>query len=193
MHFLLPTRSAIASPTRHVRRSGAAPGTISLPTPQSSSTGPAAPTSKLSTRDSPTYSITSPTHSSSPPFDPSSPHSSDSPNTSSNPTRQSSLDSNPTSHTSFPPQPSSPASPKSVFYPSSATSLAPYTTLVYHTITPHLALLALLPTTVWESRKGLVEYNVVFFREGVQEICAVERDARRKRTPAAPASDRRTV
>ena len=35
-----------------------------------------------------------------------------------------------------------------------------------------------LPTqTVWEARRGLVEYNVVFFREGVREICEVEKGA----------------
>ena len=49
----------------------------------------------------------------------------------------------------------------------------------YHLITPQLALLALLPTAVYENRRGLVEYNVVFFREGVQEICEVEADARK--------------
>jgi Ras-related GTP-binding protein C/D len=30
---------------------------------------------------------------------------------------------------------------------------------------------------VFEERRGLLEYNVVFFREGVQEIAVVERDA----------------
>lgn len=49
---------------------------------------------------------------------------------------------------------------------------------MYHLITPTLALLALVPTAVYESRRGLVEYNVVFFREGVQEICEVEEEAR---------------
>ena len=42
-----------------------------------------------------------------------------------------------------------------------------------------LALLALLPTSVYEEKRGLVEYNVVFLREGVQEICEVEEEARR--------------
>ncbi|KAG2743771.1 hypothetical protein P692DRAFT_201841685 [Suillus brevipes Sb2] len=59
------------------------------------------------------------------------------------------------------------------FYPSAATSLSPSrpgTTLTYHLVTPHLALLALLPTTVYELRRGLVEWNVVWFREGVREI-----------------------
>ncbi|KAJ7364308.1 Gtr1/RagA G protein Gtr2 [Mycena albidolilacea] len=74
-----------------------------------------------------------------------------------------------------------PAETKDRFYPSAAASLhpsAPGTTLTYHLITPHLALLALVPTGVYEGRRGLLEYNVVFFREGVQEICAVEHEAR---------------
>ncbi|KAI8980041.1 Gtr1/RagA G protein conserved region-domain-containing protein [Trametes punicea] len=90
------------------------------------------------------------------------------------------------------------------FYPSAAASLAPTaaggavvgagggggagaaaaaagggTTLTYHLITPQLALLALVPSTVFAARRGLLEYNVVFFREGVQEICDVEAEARR--------------
>ncbi|KAJ6520922.1 Gtr1/RagA G protein Gtr2 [Mycena vulgaris] len=68
----------------------------------------------------------------------------------------------------------SPAETKDRFYPSAAASLhpsAPGTTLTYHCITPHLALLAL-------GRRGLLEYNVVFFREGVQEISVVERESR---------------
>ena len=70
------------------------------------------------------------------------------------------------------------------FYPSASTSLSSPsspsggTTLTYHLITKHLALLAVIPTTVYEERKGLVEYNVVFFREGVQEICDVENEVR---------------
>lgn len=52
------------------------------------------------------------------------------------------------------------------------------TTLTYHLITRNLALLALIPTAVFEERRGLVEYNVVFFREGVQEICDVEEEVR---------------
>jgi Ras-related GTP-binding protein C/D len=46
-------------------------------------------------------------------------------------------------------------------------------------ITPHLALLALLPTAVYEGRRGLVEYNVVFLRDGVREIWGVEWEGRR--------------
>jgi len=41
-----------------------------------------------------------------------------------------------------------------------------------------LALLALVPTAVYEMRRGLVELNVVWFREGVQEICTVEKEER---------------
>ena len=70
---------------------------------------------------------------------------------------------------------------KDLFYPSAATSLypaTPGTTLTYHAITPQLALLALLPTSVYEGRRGLIEFNVVFFREGVQEICEVENQTR---------------
>lgn len=70
---------------------------------------------------------------------------------------------------------------KDVFYPSAATSLHPSTpgnTLTYHLITSQLALLAVLPTNVYESRRGLIEYNVVFFREGIQELCDAESKSR---------------
>lgn len=72
-------------------------------------------------------------------------------------------------------------SPKALFYPSASASLSPgttETTVTCHLITPQLALLALIPTQTFESRRGLVEYNVVYFREGVQEIWQVEREAR---------------
>lgn len=71
--------------------------------------------------------------------------------------------------------------PKALFYPSASTSLSPgstETTVTCHLITPQLALLALIPTQTFEGRRGLVEYNVVYFREGVQEIWQVEREAR---------------
>ncbi|KAH0585248.1 Ras-related GTP-binding protein D [Termitomyces sp. J132] len=71
--------------------------------------------------------------------------------------------------------------PRDLFYPSASTSLhpsTPGTTLTYHLITPQLALLALLPTSIYEGRRGLIEFNVVFFREGVQEICQVEKEVR---------------
>ncbi|PFH52945.1 hypothetical protein AMATHDRAFT_138852 [Amanita thiersii Skay4041] len=73
------------------------------------------------------------------------------------------------------------SSQKDLFYPSAATSLhpsTPGTTLTYHLVTPQLALLALLPSTVYENRRGLIEYNVVFFREGIQEICKAENESR---------------
>jgi len=74
--------------------------------------------------------------------------------------------------------------PKSLFYPSASTTLisstgGPSTTITYHVITPQLALVTLIPSAIYESRRGLVEYNVVFFREGVQEICEVEEELRR--------------
>ncbi|KAJ3781957.1 Gtr1/RagA G protein conserved region-domain-containing protein [Lentinula aff. detonsa] len=43
---------------------------------------------------------------------------------------------------------------------------------------PTLILLVLLPTAVWESRRGLVELNVIAVREGVQEIVDLEREGR---------------
>jgi len=74
---------------------------------------------------------------------------------------------------------------KELFYPSASTTLAASsspsggtTTLTYHLITKNLALLALIPTGVYEERRGLVEYNVVFFREGVQEISDLEEEVR---------------
>ncbi|KAM6504488.1 Gtr1/RagA G protein Gtr2 [Amanita muscaria] len=72
-------------------------------------------------------------------------------------------------------------SSKPLTYPSAATSLhpsTPGTTLTCHLITSQLALLAILPTNVYEGRRGLVEYNVVVFREGVQDICNAARESR---------------
>lgn len=73
---------------------------------------------------------------------------------------------------------------KTLFYPSASSSLSHsasggFDTIVYYLINSNLALLAILPTAVFEARRGLVEYNVVFFREGVQEICEVEEEARK--------------
>jgi Ras-related GTP-binding protein C/D len=71
--------------------------------------------------------------------------------------------------------------PKELFYPSSSTTITPATpgtTLTYHLITRNLALLAVIPTNVYDHRRGLLEYNVVFFREGVQEICNIEEESR---------------
>ena len=69
-------------------------------------------------------------------------------------------------------------STKAPFYPSASTSLSPSqpVTLIYHLVTPHLALVASLPTPVFEMRRGLVEWNVVWFREGVREIWEVEKE-----------------
>ncbi|KAJ7067169.1 Gtr1/RagA G protein Gtr2 [Mycena amicta] len=104
------------------------------------------------------------------------PPSSTPPRTSSETTPSASIPPSPSKPTSQPP-----ASPEHRFYPSAAASLhpsAPGTTLTYHLVTPHLALVALVPTAVYEGRRGLLEYNVVFVREGVQEIWAVEREVR---------------
>lgn len=66
------------------------------------------------------------------------------------------------------------------------------TTVTYHLITKHLALLALVPTAVYLEKRGLLEYNVVFFREGVQEICDVEEEARGTRGHIRPFTSRVT-
>lgn len=78
----------------------------------------------------------------------------------------------PTATSTYPPK-SPPA-----FAPSAALSLAQGTTLAFRQLTPALALLVLLPTTVFEARRGLLEWNVVFFRQGVQEIVGVETEVR---------------
>lgn len=67
---------------------------------------------------------------------------------------------------------------KAPFYPSASVSLSPSqpVTLTYHLVTPHLALVASLPTAVFEMRRGLVEWNVVWFREGAREIWEVEKE-----------------
>ncbi|KAG6327377.1 hypothetical protein ID866_11712, partial [Astraeus odoratus] len=83
----------------------------------------------------------------------------------------SSLNGNTTPHSTAPPKP--------LNFPSASASLTPShpgTTLTYHLVTPHLALLALLPTTVYDMRRGLVEWNVVWLREGVREIWEVEKE-----------------
>ncbi|KAF8519527.1 Gtr1/RagA G protein conserved region-domain-containing protein [Gautieria morchelliformis] len=67
---------------------------------------------------------------------------------------------------------------------SSSVRLNPDTTLAYWQITSTLAMVVLLPSETYDSRRGLVEYNLVFFKEGVQEILQVE--AERCRQLAAP-------
>lgn len=81
--------------------------------------------------------------------------------------------------TSLPP--SRPKRQKELFYPSAATTLhplSPGTTMTYHMITKNLALVALIPANIYKARRGLLEYNVVFFREGVQEICDLETEVK---------------
>ncbi|KAI0311288.1 Gtr1/RagA G protein conserved region-domain-containing protein [Amylostereum chailletii] len=74
--------------------------------------------------------------------------------------------------------PKHPTSSTEAFNPSASLALAGGTTLAFHQITPALALLAVLPTSVYDAKRGLLEYNIVFFREGVQEIVDVEHEAR---------------
>jgi Ras-related GTP-binding protein C/D len=72
--------------------------------------------------------------------------------------------------------------PKDLFYPSAATSLSGNlsgTTIIYHLVNPRLALVAVLPTAIFESKRGLVEANAVIFREGILEICDAEELERR--------------
>ncbi|KAG9126888.1 hypothetical protein FRC07_001546 [Ceratobasidium sp. 392] len=53
---------------------------------------------------------------------------------------------------------------------SSVAQLAPETTLAYWQITTSLALVSLVRSDVYESKRGLIEYNVSFFRDAVQKI-----------------------
>jgi Ras-related GTP-binding protein C/D len=50
----------------------------------------------------------------------------------------------------------------------------------------NLAIVVLVPSETYDTRRGLVEYNLVFFKEGVQEILDVEAGERCLR-PAEPA------
>ncbi|KAG8702848.1 hypothetical protein FRC08_003207 [Ceratobasidium sp. 394] len=53
---------------------------------------------------------------------------------------------------------------------SSFAQLAPETTLAYWQITTSLALVSLVRSDIYESKRGLIEYNVAFFRDAVQKI-----------------------
>ncbi|KEP51174.1 Gtr1/RagA G protein gtr2 [Rhizoctonia solani 123E] len=53
---------------------------------------------------------------------------------------------------------------------SSFAQLAPETTLAYWQITGSLALVSLVRSDVFETKRGLIEYNVAFFRDAVQKI-----------------------
>ncbi|OCF56691.1 hypothetical protein L486_05545 [Kwoniella mangroviensis CBS 10435] len=54
-----------------------------------------------------------------------------------------------------------------------STRLMPNTTLALWQFTPHLALVVLLRTETWQARRGTIEYNLTFLRQGVREILSV--------------------
>ncbi|RXK42517.1 hypothetical protein M231_00071 [Tremella mesenterica] len=51
-----------------------------------------------------------------------------------------------------------------------STRLLPKTTITLWQFTPHLALVALLQTDVWQARRGMIEYNLTFLRQGMRGI-----------------------
>ncbi|ODO07596.1 hypothetical protein L198_01177 [Cryptococcus wingfieldii CBS 7118] len=54
-----------------------------------------------------------------------------------------------------------------------STRLLPSTTLAMWQFTPYLALVVLLRTDTWQVRRGTIEYNLTFLRQGVREILTV--------------------
>lgn len=77
------------------------------------------------------------------------------------------------------------ASIPQTIYPSASTSLSPSAsesgtpmTMIYHGLTPSLALVALLPTTMFNARRGMLGFNIVWLMEGVQKICEAEMELR---------------
>ncbi|WRT65957.1 uncharacterized protein IL334_002908 [Kwoniella shivajii] len=54
-----------------------------------------------------------------------------------------------------------------------STRLMPNTTLALWQFTPYLALVVLLRTETWHARRGTIEYNLTFLRQGVREILSV--------------------
>ncbi|WWC60579.1 uncharacterized protein I303_103153 [Kwoniella dejecticola CBS 10117] len=54
-----------------------------------------------------------------------------------------------------------------------STRLMPNTTLALWQFTPYLALVVLLRTETWQARRGTIEYNLTFLRQGVREILSV--------------------
>ncbi|WVQ85693.1 hypothetical protein IAT38_007859 [Cryptococcus sp. DSM 104549] len=54
-----------------------------------------------------------------------------------------------------------------------STKLLPNTTLAMWQFTPYLALVVLLRTETWYARRGTIEYNLTFLRQGVREILTV--------------------
>ncbi|KAG9010984.1 hypothetical protein FRB93_003434 [Tulasnella sp. JGI-2019a] len=61
---------------------------------------------------------------------------------------------------------------------SSSSKLTPATSLAYWQITENLSLVCLLRTETFEKHRGLIEYNVTFFRGAVQKIVQLERAKR---------------
>ncbi|KAK4687307.1 Ras-related GTP-binding protein C/D, partial [Tremellales sp. Uapishka_1] len=53
---------------------------------------------------------------------------------------------------------------------SQSTRLLPNTTIALWQFTPHLALVVLLKTDIWQARRGMIEYNLTFLRQGVRRI-----------------------
>ncbi|BEI87150.1 hypothetical protein CcaverHIS002_0704960 [Cutaneotrichosporon cavernicola] len=51
-----------------------------------------------------------------------------------------------------------------------ATRLMPKSTIALWQFTPHLALVVLLHTDTWQARRGMIEYNLTFLRQGVRRI-----------------------
>ncbi|WOO85721.1 Ras-related GTP-binding protein C [Vanrija pseudolonga] len=51
-----------------------------------------------------------------------------------------------------------------------ATRLLPNTTIALWQFTPQLALVVLLRTDTWHARRGMIEYNLTFLRQGVRRI-----------------------
>lgn len=181
------SRSASASPTLHPRRTGvseespnnfsaessAIASTISSPLLSTNSAGhpitnghssrsPQSLSAAVSGSTTPTHTVSVPTPSATPNQATGASGSANSNKTRSNSTPSTSSGPVPKVDTLANPTPTKPK--KQMFYPSSSTSLMPDTTLMYQQINPRLALLALFPTTVWETKRGLVEYNVVFLR-----------------------------
>jgi len=52
----------------------------------------------------------------------------------------------------------------------------------------NLTIVALLPSETYDTRRGLVEYNLVFFKVAVREILDVEAARRLRSDPAADVS-----
>nr|ODN93206.1 hypothetical protein L203_00475 [Cryptococcus depauperatus CBS 7841]ODO02636.1 hypothetical protein L204_01375 [Cryptococcus depauperatus CBS 7855] len=54
-----------------------------------------------------------------------------------------------------------------------STRLLPNTTLAMWQFNPYLVLVVLLRTDTWQARRGTIEYNLTFLRQGVREILSV--------------------